>query len=215
MPEQLFAERLKRVNDAVALKELDKMPIIVATGTLPYYIDRQDATNRDNWYDFEAAGQSQVRYHEEFRPGIAKMQLQSGRANEIAGTKMIDWPGNPGTSLGDNSSHQVIEHEFMTDDEYPEFIHDSTGFMLQKYIPRAFPNLAGLVQLCSTRRSSCSPPTSPAFTARARLKPMADWLRLRLRRGKRRRHLKSTWAYCRILAFRPTSPARLRCPLIS
>ena len=37
---------------------------------------------------------------------------------------MIDWPGRPGTRVPDFSTHQVIEHEYMSQDEYPEFIND-------------------------------------------------------------------------------------------
>ena len=44
----------------------------------------------------------------------------------------------------DFSTHQVIEQEYMSQEEYPEFIGDFTGFMLRKYIPRAFPALKGL-----------------------------------------------------------------------
>ena len=29
-------------------------------------------------------------------------------------------------------------------DEYPELLRDFTGFMLRKYIPRAFPGIAGI-----------------------------------------------------------------------
>lgn len=144
MSEQLFAERLQRVNDAIALKEPDKMPITPIIGTLPYFVDREGVTNKANWYDYETAGQAQLRFYQEFQPDTSIFQFLSGPANELAGTKIIDWPGKPGTPIADSSSHQVIENEFMTEDEYPEMIHDFTGFMLRKYVPRAFPNLKGL-----------------------------------------------------------------------
>ena len=65
----------------------------------------------------------------------------SGRANELAGSQMIDWPGRPGTMVSPYSSHQVIEREFMSPEEYPEMLGDFTGFMIRKYIPRAYKNL--------------------------------------------------------------------------
>ncbi len=67
----------------------------------------------------------------------------SGRSNELAGSTMIDWPGRPGSTVSIYSSHQVIEHEYMLPEEYPELLGDYTGFMLGKYIPRAYANLAG------------------------------------------------------------------------
>ena len=45
------------------------------------------------------------------------------------------------------SSHQVIELELMTQEEYPEMLQDFTGFMLRKYIPRAYKNLPGTAGL--------------------------------------------------------------------
>ena len=60
---------------------------------------------------------------------------------------MIDWPGRPGTGVPDNSTYQVIENEYMSADEYPELLKDFTGFMLRKYIPRAFPALKGLADI--------------------------------------------------------------------
>lgn len=144
MPTTDFELRLKRVDDAVRLAEPDKMPITPITGVLPFYIDRQGATNRDGWYRYEAAGQAQVRYHKEFEPDASMLRFQSGPVSELAGAINYDWPGNPLGTVADESSHQVTEHELMTQEEYPELIQDFTGFMLRKYIPRAFPKLAGL-----------------------------------------------------------------------
>lgn len=144
---KLYEERLRRVNDSIALKEPDKMPVVPLLGTLPYYIDEEGVTSKDSWYNYEEAARAQMRFYDQFQPDAASFSLSSGRANELAGTKIIDWPGKPGTPISDQSSHQVIEYEFMFDDEYPEFIHDFTGFMLRKYIPRAYPELNGLESL--------------------------------------------------------------------
>ena len=60
---------------------------------------------------------------------------------------MIDWPGRPGTRVSPYSSHQIIERELMLPEEYPEMLNDFTGFMLRKYIPRAYKNLPGTAGL--------------------------------------------------------------------
>jgi len=60
---------------------------------------------------------------------------------------MIDWPGRPGTRVSPYSSHQIIERELMLPEEYPEMLNDFTGFMLRKYIPRAYQNLPGTAGL--------------------------------------------------------------------
>jgi hypothetical protein len=71
----------------------------------------------------------------------------SGRANELAESGMIDWPGKPGTIVSDLSSYQVIEQEYMLDDEYDELIKDYSGFIFNKYFPRAYPGLKGFEYL--------------------------------------------------------------------
>ena len=69
--------------------------------------------------------------------------MSSGLANEIAGTVSMDWPGRPCGRVDKYSTQQIIEKVFMEQDEYPELLKDYTGFMLNKFIPRAFPNLKG------------------------------------------------------------------------
>jgi len=101
---------------------------------------------RDVFYDFEKAGQCAIAFVKKY-PNVdaaSVPQFTSGIANELAGTKMIDWPGRPGTRVSDYSTHQIEEYAFMEPEEYPELLRDYTGFMLRKYIPRAFPKLAGL-----------------------------------------------------------------------
>ena len=77
--------------------------------------------------------------------------VNSGKANELAGSTMIDWPGKLGTKVPDQSTFQVMEYEYMLEDEYQEVLQDFTGFMLRKYIPRAYPNLKGLQDINLSR----------------------------------------------------------------
>ncbi len=144
MSQEQFESRIRRVEDSVALREPDRMPIIPMISGLPFFLSEDGTTMRDAWYDYPRAEQAYLRYHERYQPDIAACSYTSGRANEIAESNMIDWPGRPSTKVAPTSTHQVIEREFMTPDEYPEMIGDFTGFMLRKYIPRAFPGLSGL-----------------------------------------------------------------------
>lgn len=57
---------------------------------------------------------------------------------------MIDWPGRPGTKISIHSSHQVLENEYIQPEEYRALIEDFDGFMMSKYVPRAFPGLKAL-----------------------------------------------------------------------
>lgn len=147
-PEQLkFNKRLQRVNDAIALKETDKIPVVPFFNSVCQRL--YGSCYKDLYYNYRKAGDAEIRFYEKYQLCDAHFfeGFKSGIANELAGSRMIDWPGRPGTSVSDYCSHQVIEHEFMSPDEYPELLRDFTGFMLKKYIPRAFANLQGFSEL--------------------------------------------------------------------
>jgi hypothetical protein len=60
---------------------------------------------------------------------------------EILGLRWFKWAGH---GLGENVMYQYVEDEYMTADEYDEFICDPSHFMTTKWKPRSFANLAGL-----------------------------------------------------------------------
>lgn len=143
-PEMMkFDERVRRIDDAVALKETDKIPLVPFFASVIQRL--YDSSYRDIFYDFHKAGEAYIKFYKDYPQCDAHCfaGFTSGRANELAGSNMIDWPGRPGTRVSNYSSHQVIEHEYMTPEEYPELLTDFTGFMLRKYIPRAFNNMQG------------------------------------------------------------------------
>ncbi len=145
-----FQERLDRVNKAIALETTDRVPLCPFFAS---YVQRsQGSSYRDIYYDPKKAGEAAVKFYEAHPMLDASYgaRFTSGPANELAGTNMIDWPGRPGTMVDNFSSHQVIEREYMSQEEYKELLTDYTGFMLRKYIPRAFPNLKGLENMTVT-----------------------------------------------------------------
>lgn len=145
--QKLFQERLNRVETAIHLGEPDKVPVFTFFSS---YIQRAYGSNYANiFYDFEAAGEAAVKFHQDHpQLDIALTpQFTSGKANEIASSTMIDWPGRPGTKVSPFSSHQVIERELMMQEEYPEMLNDFSGFMIRRYVPRAYSNLKGMAGL--------------------------------------------------------------------
>ncbi|SHI03680.1 hypothetical protein SAMN02745823_02065 [Sporobacter termitidis DSM 10068] len=142
-----FTERLQRVNNAIALKESDKMPIVPLFNSVIQRL--YGSSYKDLYYNHRQAGDAVLKFYAQYPQCDAHFfeGFKSGVANELAGSRMIDWPGRPGTAVSDFSSHQVIEHEFLLPEEYPELLNDFTGFMLKKYIPRAYANLQGFGSL--------------------------------------------------------------------
>ena len=142
--QELYAERAQIVADAIELKEPKRVPICPFIGSVAQRY--HGSSYRDLYYDFDKAGEAAVAFYKDHpqMDCFYGQSMTSGAANELALTRIIDWPGRPGTKISDYSSHQVIERAFMEQDEYDELLRDYTGFMFRKYIPRAFPGLAAL-----------------------------------------------------------------------
>jgi hypothetical protein len=142
-----FNERLKRVEDAIALREPDQMPVVPVHDGVMQRLN--GSSYADNFYDIRRSGEAVIKFYDRYpdNDAFAWVGGTSGKANELAGTSIIDWPGRPGSIVDKYCTHQVLEREFMTQDEYPELLNDFTGFMQRKYLPRVYPNLKGLASV--------------------------------------------------------------------
>ena len=141
----LFEYRVKLAQDAIDHKEPERIPIWINYGSTPFCLDDEGgSTYKDMFYDHDKAAAAIIKFHQEFQPDVQMANLHCGPAEELAQTQSIDWPGRPGGRVPDHSIFQAHEHEFLEQDEYEEMLADYTGFMLKKYIPRAFPGLKGL-----------------------------------------------------------------------
>lgn len=144
MSQEKFQERLTITEAAIRHEEPDRIPIWCQYGITPFVLSNGAVTYRDSMYDFDKASKAIIQFHQDFQPDAQMGNLISGRIEEIADTKVLDWPGRPGTKVPDDSIYQVLEPDRMLEDEYEEMFTDFTGFLLRKYIPRAFPGLSGL-----------------------------------------------------------------------
>ena len=144
MSQEKFAERIRITEQAIRHEEADRIPIWCQYGNTPFELSGGAVSYRDSMYDHEKAAAEIIKFHQDFQPDAQLANMVSGRVEEIAETAVLDWPGRPGTSVPDNCIYQTLEPELMAEDEYDELFSDLTGFLLHKYIPRAFPGLAGL-----------------------------------------------------------------------
>ena len=139
--------RLKRMTDAIALKEPDMVPMVPFTDGLPYFLYPEiGASHKSPLYDYDKAIEAHVKFHEEFEPdcNVAMSLFFSGKGAELLQPTMIDWPGRPGTPVRDDSFYQTLEIEYLYENEYDEFLNDYTGYTINKFLPRAFKGLKGL-----------------------------------------------------------------------
>jgi hypothetical protein len=144
---EAYKQRLKRINDAIALKEAPKMPVAPLVDGLPYFLYPDlGVSHRTALYDFDKAAEAHIRYHIEFEPdgNTTNTTPLCGKAADYLVPTMMDWPGRVGTPLSDESLYQMFEIEYMKEDEYDELLSDYTGFILRKYLPRSYKGLKGL-----------------------------------------------------------------------
>ncbi|MCL1895643.1 MAG: hypothetical protein FWG03_03760, partial [Clostridiales bacterium] len=144
---ELYELRSKRVEDAIALREPDMMPVAPWVDGLPYFLYPDiGATHKDALYDHEKAMLAHIRFHEEFEPdaNCTNSMFLCGQAADFLRPTMMDWPGRKGGPLADESIYQMLEIEHMYNDEYDELQNDYTRFIINKYLPRAFGGLEGL-----------------------------------------------------------------------
>ena len=152
-PEELLAERKKRVMDAAALKVPDRVPIFLPTsafGARYGGITLKEAFESKNvakWHDINE--RLLLEYQPDLFLGPLSFDMET---NEIIGTKVFKWPAH---GLGDDVSFQFVEGEYMKAEEYDAFLENPSDFILRTYFPRAYSGLEGLSYM-STMMSALS-----------------------------------------------------------
>ncbi len=143
-----YRKRAGRVLDVLALKEPDQVPVHLMT--IGYILGYGGVQPRDAFYDPDKVLVATTRLHQEFELDYFVLPgLYSGPMLDILGSRLVRWPGSrrSGQALPDSISYQYIEDEYMRQDEYDELIWQPEGFLLRKYLPRIFPEIAGLKTL--------------------------------------------------------------------
>ncbi len=162
---KLFEERSRRIQDAVELREPDRVPF----STIWHFWPARYAgmTCQEAMYDharYAAAMRKAVLDLEPDSFAFMQPAVSLGPTFEQLGFRMLEWPGH---GVDPDSTYQFIDREYMTADEYDDFIFDPTGFFLRKYLPRVadafagfagFPNYPGFPYLGIAH-------ASPAFAA--------------------------------------------------
>ncbi len=144
--EELYAERIKRIEDATALKTPDRVPIFIYQEGFPVRyagITYEEAFyEQDKWL---AANEKTVL---DFSPDMYFMLIGGvtapGSAWERLGYLQHKWPGH---GVGENTAFQFVEGEYMKAEEYDHYLDDPSDFLLRVYLPRTNTALAGLSML--------------------------------------------------------------------
>jgi len=147
--ERLFREKQQRIQEAIALRTPDRVPIWFQD--LGFFPARYAGiTYKEAMYDssklFSAYKKTIMDLEPDmyFNPGHCIHA--PGDALEAMGCKQIKWPGH---GVDENRTFQFVEDEYMKADEYELLLRDPSDFALKVLMPRVFDKLGVFGELPS------------------------------------------------------------------
>lgn len=148
-PEELYNARVARVKAAAACQPVDQIPVMGPFQKYPYAFG--GITFKQAMNDYPAARAACHKFLDYFQPDVdfGPIFAYPAPAMESIGWKAFKWPGH---GLDDDTMYQYIDGEYMTADEYDEFIFDPSDFMQRKWAPRQFKAFEGWAQIPPWRR---------------------------------------------------------------
>lgn len=176
-PQQLFAERSKRLQDVMQLKRPDRIPVILDASYMlaeMYGVTRQEQHENEE-KELEMLEKAALHFQPDSILGI--FPFTNWEANAVVGDRMTKFPGH---GLGPDGSFQFQEGEYMKGEDYDAFIEDPGDWAIRKYWPRVFTELEGLKYLPPLGNAAfgcysllylggfTAPPLAKAFHALAR-----------------------------------------------
>jgi hypothetical protein len=145
-PEQLYKEREQRVNDAIQLNVPDRIPFFPSINY--FAAKRAGITLQEAWYNADKWFGASKDVALDLEPDLVWPSrfsiFSSGQAFEAIDFKQIKWPGH---GISPNYSHQFVEAEYMTAEEYDAFLSDPSDFAVRTYLPRLCGSLEPLTNL--------------------------------------------------------------------
>jgi len=145
-PEELFQERNKRVEDAVQLREPDRVPVAPYFGF--FYANYGGITCEEAHYDYDRWKMAVIKTVTDFQPDMypnpRTILLAPGPLLDLVDFKQIKWPGH---GVSPDHSFQFVEGEYMKAEEYDAFLDDPSDFVVRTYLPRIYGALEPLRML--------------------------------------------------------------------
>jgi hypothetical protein len=135
----LLEERQKRIDDSIALREPDRIPITAAGQCYPIY--NAGYTVAEVTYDFDKFADAIIKYLTKYEPdaaGAAYTLAGQGLVMEHLRPKSMVWPGGPDKRISENSLQQFIEYAVLLEEDMDYFMEDYTGWLLTKGYPAVF-----------------------------------------------------------------------------
>jgi hypothetical protein len=142
-PQQLFAERSKRVQDAMQLKKPDRIPIQLGVGYL--LSDMYGVSHQEQQENGDKELEMLEKAAALFQPDVIYGVFNNPGPDLAVGDRMTRYPGHDG--MGPGGSFQFVEGEYMKAEDYDPFLEDIADWSIRKYWPRVFKECEGLALL--------------------------------------------------------------------
>lgn len=133
-------EKLKRMRDALSLKEPDRVPIEITGGQ--FMVNYAGYTMAEVIYDtsLEKIKIAIKKFLNDFDPDVVTdlglSYFGEGPGHEMQGSKTMLISGMKDSRISEDSIQQFIEFPTLLDDEFDEFFSDRTGWYFNKFLPR-------------------------------------------------------------------------------
>jgi len=148
--EELYKERQQRIQDAIALKVPDRVPIWFQDASF-FPAKYAGISFKDVMYDSDKAFAAYKKTFVDFEPDLCLnpgLALHTpGKAFDIMECRQALLPGQQGIS--EYHSFQFVEAEYMQREEYDEFLNDPSRFIISRFVPRVFGAMKSLEALPS------------------------------------------------------------------
>ena len=142
--EKDYKARAKRFADAIRLRKPDRVPLNPSFGggfAAAYY----GYTEQELMYDADKAADVALKGTLEFQTdGKMGAGGNPGRVYDLLDYKLFSWPGH---GVGATAGWQFNEGEYMTADEYDDFLDDPSDYWIRVHMPRIAEGLEPLAKL--------------------------------------------------------------------
>lgn len=143
--EAKYKEKISRLRKIYDMAPHDRPIADLFMGANEYMVRRKGIPGKDIIYNHAKLREPIVDFHREFDPDTSVSAMPyPGKPWDMLDFKLYIWGGQ---KLPDDFAIQAVEGEYMTADEYQDFIADPTAFWLKKYLPRAYGALAPMAML--------------------------------------------------------------------
>jgi hypothetical protein len=133
--EQGYRDRVTRFIKTIKLEEPDRVPVMLPAGSFP--VIHGGSSMKTVMYDYQELTRTFLGFLKEFEMDafMGPGNIPPGKLLDEIDYKLHCWPGH---GLADNATMplQAIEGEYMSPDEYDDFIADPSDYLLRTYLPR-------------------------------------------------------------------------------